>query len=178
MSPDPFVGDVGRVVAELSVAAAPAAAPAPAPAASSSAAASAGPLCLSLAELVSWGEAFGRSVRAPRVVALHGELGAGKTTLVQAIARGYGVTVPVTSPTFALVHEYAAGGALIYHLDLYRLRDARDLLHIGWSDIVESGALVLIEWPDRAGAALPEGAMHLSLAHVPNDHEHRLLTQR
>lgn len=166
MSPDPFVGDAGRVLADLSVTA------------SLPVTASSRPLCLSVTELVSWGEAFGRSVRAPRVVALHGELGAGKTTLVQAIARGYGVTAPVTSPTFALVHEYVAGGALIYHLDLYRLRDARDLLHIGWSDIVESGALVLIEWPDRAGAALPEGAIHLSLSHVPNDHEHRLLTKR
>ena len=137
-----------------------------------------GTALLSLAELVAWGENFGRSVRAPCIVALDGDLGAGKTTLVQAIARGYGVTASVTSPTFALVHEYGGGGATVYHLDLYRLHDARELLYIGWNEIVEREALVLIEWPDRAGGALPATAIHLALAHVPNDHEHRLLTRR
>jgi tRNA threonylcarbamoyladenosine biosynthesis protein TsaE len=123
-------------------------------------------LRLSLGELESWGEALGRGLRAPRVVTLGGDLGAGKTTLVQAICRGYGVTEPVTSPTFALVHEYRGGETSVYHLDLYRLRDARDLLQLGWEEIMAADALILVEWPERAGDALPPGALHLVLAHV------------
>ena len=123
-------------------------------------------LRLSLGELASWGEALGRGLRAPRVVTLEGDLGAGKTTLVQAICRGYGVTEPVTSPTFALVHEYRGGETSVYHLDLYRLRDARDLLQLGWEEIMAAHALILVEWPERAGDALPPGALQLVLAHV------------
>ena len=73
-------------------------------------------------ELVAWGEALGRAVSPPLVVALAGDLGAGKTTLAQAMCRGYGVTEPVTSPTFALVHRYDAARSPVYHLDLYRIR--------------------------------------------------------
>ncbi|MEO6447431.1 MAG: tRNA (adenosine(37)-N6)-threonylcarbamoyltransferase complex ATPase subunit type 1 TsaE [Gemmatimonadaceae bacterium] len=133
---------------------------------------------MTLAELVGWGEAFGRAATAPRVVALEGDLGAGKTTLVQAIARGYGVEEPVTSPTFALVHEYHAARSPVLHLDLYRLQGEADLLHLGWSDIIDREALVLIEWPDRAGAALPRDVTRIALAHLPGDAERRLLTVR
>jgi len=119
--------------------------------------------------LVAWGEALGRTLRAPRVLTLAGEVGAGKTTLVQAICRGYGVAEAVTSPTFALVHEYAGGATPVYHLDLYRLRDARDLRQLGWDEIVGAHALVLVEWPDRAEDELPPGAMRLTLAHVADD---------
>lgn len=119
--------------------------------------------------LVAWGEALGRTLRAPRVVTLSGDIGAGKTTLVQAICRGYGVTDPVTSPTFALVHEYAGGAAPVFHLDLYRVRDRRDLLQLGWSDIVDASALVLVEWPERAEGEMPARAMRINLAHVDGD---------
>lgn len=125
--------------------------------------------------LVAWGEAFGRELRAPRVVTLSGDLGAGKTTLVQAICRGFGVSDPVTSPTFALVHEYAGGAAPVYHLDLYRLRDWRDLLQLGWGDIVDAHALVLIEWPDRADGEIPADALRLTLSHVPGHDDVREL---
>lgn len=126
--------------------------------------------------LVAWGEAFGRDVRAPRVVALSGDLGAGKTTLVQAICRGFGVTEPVTSPTFALVHEYAGATAPVFHLDLYRLHDRRDLLQLGWGEIVDASALVLIEWPERAGDEIPAGATRLTLSHVTGRNDVRELT--
>ena len=74
------------------------------------------------AELARFGEAFARSLRPPPAVAvgIAGDLGAGKTTLVRAIARGLGVDEPVTSPTFALVHRYAGQGATVYHVDAYR----------------------------------------------------------
>ncbi|MCC6929516.1 MAG: tRNA (adenosine(37)-N6)-threonylcarbamoyltransferase complex ATPase subunit type 1 TsaE [Gemmatimonadaceae bacterium] len=125
--------------------------------------------------LVAWGDAFGRSLRAPCIVSLSGDLGAGKTTLAQAICRGYGVQEPVTSPTFALVHEYAGGATPVYHLDLYRLRDARDLVQLGWEEIVAAPALVLVEWPERAQGALPPGARHLALLHVAGEDDVREL---
>jgi tRNA threonylcarbamoyladenosine biosynthesis protein TsaE len=108
-------------------------------------------------------------------VAIAGELGAGKTTLVQAICRGYGVSETVTSPTFALVHEYAAARSAVFHLDLFRLLHPRELAALGWDDIVVAHALVLIEWPERAGAALPSEHVGIELQHVPNDPDHRLL---
>src|SRR5687768_17140821 len=95
-----------------------------------------GHLTVTEPELRAWGEAFGHAAHAPLVVALSGELGTGKTTLAQAICRGYGVTEPVTSPTYTLVHEYAGARAPVLHLDLYRLESPAGLLEIGWYDIV------------------------------------------
>jgi tRNA threonylcarbamoyladenosine biosynthesis protein TsaE len=120
--------------------------------------------------LIAWGERLGRSVEPPSVIAVAGDLGAGKTTLIQAICRGFGVADPVTSPTFTIVQEYLAGpphpGARVYHLDLYRI-DPGVLGPLDWDAIVESDALVLVEWPERAGARLPRGHRALRLAHVP-----------
>lgn len=121
---------------------------------------------LTLSALVAWGEALGARLEAPGIVSLAGDLGAGKTTLVQAICRGYGVRDAVTSPTFSLVHQYYAPRSPVYHLDLFRLAGPQDLANIGWEDALTSGALVLIEWPDRAGAELPANAKALRLAYV------------
>jgi len=123
--------------------------------------------------LVEWGEALGRTLRAPRVLTLAGEVGAGKTTLAQAICRGLGVEEPVTSPTYALVHEYDGVRSTVYHLDLYRLRDPRDLLQLGWDEIVSSPAIVLVEWPERAEGFVPDDALRLQLAHVSGEPEYR-----
>jgi tRNA threonylcarbamoyladenosine biosynthesis protein TsaE len=133
-----------------------------------------GRLSLGLEEMVSWGEGFGRAAAPPLVVTLAGDLGAGKTTLVQAICRGYGVTEPVTSPTFALVHRYAAPRSPVYHLDLYRLRGPAELTNIGWDEIVAAHALVLVEWPERAAGALP-AHVPIDLEHLPGDEGRRVL---
>ena len=133
-----------------------------------------GRLSLGLDEMVAWGERFGRAAAPPLVVTLAGDLGAGKTTLVQAICRGYGVTEPVTSPTFALVHRYAAPRSPVYHLDLYRLRGPAELTNIGWDEIVSSHALVLIEWPERASGSLPSH-VPIDLEHLPGDESRRVL---
>ncbi len=126
-------------------------------------------------ELRAWGESFGRAATAPLIVTLKGDLGAGKTTLVQAICRGYGVTQPVTSPTFALVHEYASPSTPVYHLDLYRLRSQAELEGLGWDDLVSANALVLIEWPERAGSLLPSGHVPIALEHLPGAEDRRIL---
>jgi tRNA threonylcarbamoyladenosine biosynthesis protein TsaE len=120
----------------------------------------------SLQGMADWGELFGRGLRAPIVITLAGDLGAGKTTLVQAICRGYGVQEAVTSPTFALVHEYHAPRSSVFHLDLYRLDNPGQLANIGWEDILAANALVLIEWPDRAAGQLPAATHAIALAHV------------
>jgi tRNA threonylcarbamoyladenosine biosynthesis protein TsaE len=135
-----------------------------------------GRLALTRDELQAWGEAFGRAARAPLLVTLSGDLGAGKTTLAQAICRGYGVREEVTSPTFALVHEYASPRSRVLHVDLYRLDGESGLTNIGWDEIVyDPHALVLVEWPERAGTRLPEGHVPIALEHDPTDPERRLL---
>ena len=134
-----------------------------------------GRLAVTRDELVAWGHRFGASAHAPLVVALTGELGAGKTTLVQAICAGYGVTDDVTSPTFALVHEYRSPRGAVYHLDLYRLRGPDELTNLGWDEILAAHALILIEWPERAGDRLPSGVVSIELEHAPSEPDRRLL---
>jgi tRNA threonylcarbamoyladenosine biosynthesis protein TsaE len=127
-------------------------------------------------ELVRFGEALGAGLRPPAFVSIAGELGSGKTTLVQAICRGYGVQEAVTSPTFALVHEYQAPRSPVFHLDLYRLAGPADLTNIGWDDIVGSDAVVLVEWPERAAERLPADRLRVALAHVEGDDQRRRVT--
>jgi tRNA threonylcarbamoyladenosine biosynthesis protein TsaE len=134
-----------------------------------------GALAMTEADLREWGRRFGRAAHAPLLVTITGELGAGKTTLVQAICAGYGVTDEVTSPTFALVHEYHAPRSPVHHLDLYRLERPDQLDEIGWDELVSARAVVLVEWPERAGDRVPAGHVTLSLQHLPDDPGRRLL---
>jgi tRNA threonylcarbamoyladenosine biosynthesis protein TsaE len=134
-----------------------------------------GHLAVTREELIAWGERFGKSLRARLVVAIAGDLGAGKTTLVQAICRGAGVTTEVTSPTYALVHEYKGDRFPIYHLDLYRLERPDDLTNLGWDDMLRANALLLVEWPERGGTRIPADAVPIDLEHNPMDEERRLL---
>jgi tRNA threonylcarbamoyladenosine biosynthesis protein TsaE len=134
-----------------------------------------GRLACTEAELVAWGERFGRVASAPLVVTITGDLGAGKTTLVRAICRGYGVAEEVTSPTFALVHQYAGARSTVYHLDLYRLQSPDELTNLGWDEIITADALILIEWPERAAEQIPHNHVPISLQHLPEDSTRRLL---
>jgi tRNA threonylcarbamoyladenosine biosynthesis protein TsaE len=133
-------------------------------------------IALTREELERWGESFGRAARPPLIVTLSGDLGSGKTTLVQAICRGYGVTEEVTSPTYALVHQYESPRSPVFHLDLYRLDGESGLTNIGWDEIVgDTHALVLVEWPDRAGSRLPAEHVPIDLEHLPDDPDRRVL---
>ncbi|MFL5576518.1 MAG: tRNA (adenosine(37)-N6)-threonylcarbamoyltransferase complex ATPase subunit type 1 TsaE [Gemmatimonadaceae bacterium] len=135
-----------------------------------------GRIALTRDELEAWGESFGRAARPPLLVTLSGDLGAGKTTLAQAICRGYGVRDAVTSPTYALVHEYASPRSPVFHVDLYRLAGEADLTNLAWDDVVgHPHALVLVEWPERAGRRLPAEHVPIDLEHVPGDPDRRLL---
>ena len=126
-------------------------------------------------ELRAWGERLGERVTPPTVIALSGDIGAGKTTLARAICRCYGVTEDVTSPTFAIAHEYGALKSVVHNVDLYRLEGPGDLQNIGWDDLVRDDALLIVEWPERAAGALPTGHMPLELRHIRDDAARRVL---
>jgi tRNA threonylcarbamoyladenosine biosynthesis protein TsaE len=126
-------------------------------------------------ELKEWGRELGRASTAPLVITLTGELGAGKTTLAQAICEGYGVEEPVTSPTYALVHRYVAPKSPVYHVDLYRLDDPIQLTNIGWDDLLSEHAIVIVEWPERAGPRIPLDHLPIDIDYVAGDPERRLL---
>ncbi len=134
-----------------------------------------GHLNLSLDELQDWGRKLGAASKAPLLITLKGDLGAGKTTLAQAICAGYGVTEEVTSPTYALVHKYSSPRSSVYHVDLYRLSKESDLTNIGWDDIISEAALVIVEWPDRAGSRLPANHLPIALDYSHTDADHRVL---
>lgn len=107
-------------------------------------------------EMERWGERIGREAPVPLVLALQGDLGAGKSTLARAVARGMGVEGPVPSPTYNLLFRYdAPGGRSLAHLDLYRLEDPEEVWDLGWSELPGGAEMVLIEWPERAAALLP-----------------------
>jgi len=101
------------------------------------------------------GCALGASLTPGSVIALCGDLGAGKTQFVKGLAIGLGCDARVTSPTFTLLHEYPGGRLPLYHFDFYRLETEGDLLQIGLDDYLESGGVLAIEWADKFPALLP-----------------------
>ncbi len=111
------------------------------------------------------------------VLALSGDLGAGKTTFTQILAASLGVKRPVTSPTFTLVCEYdLATGQRLVHMDLYRLNSVSDLDALGFDEYIQSGDLICIEWPDRAEGALPSDTLYMKIEIPKNDPLSRIVT--
>jgi tRNA threonylcarbamoyladenosine biosynthesis protein TsaE len=100
------------------------------------------------------------------VVYLQGELGAGKTTCVRALLRTLGVTGLVRSPTYTLVETYVLAGLTCIHVDLYRLQSLTEIDELGLRDAMEPGALLLVEWPEKGGAALPPADLELTLRYA------------
>jgi len=119
---------------------------------------------LSLEQTAALGKILGGIVRAGDVITLEGPLGAGKTALTQAIARGLGVDprLYVTSPTFSLLHEYQ-GRIPLYHMDLYRLPGEDEIESLGLPEYFYGSGLTVIEWPERLGILMPPERLHVVL---------------
>lgn len=118
------------------------------------------------AKMIEFGELMARSLKSGDVVALVGNLGAGKTHITQGIARGLGYLEAVTSPTFALVNEYLSAEPELVHFDLYRLNEPEELLDIGWEEYLEREAILVVEWADRFPALMPVGTHCIHIEHV------------
>jgi tRNA threonylcarbamoyl adenosine modification protein YjeE len=115
-------------------------------------------------DLVRWGNRIGQEVRGPLFLGLKGPLGAGKSVLARAVARGAGVEGPIPSPTFNLLFQYhSLRGVPIVHMDLYRIERAEELWELGWEDLGSSSEIALVEWPERAGDLLPEDRWEIDL---------------
>ena len=120
------------------------------------------------AALAAWGRRIGEEAEAPLFLALSGRLGAGKSVLARAVARGAGVQGPVPSPTFNLLFRYpATRGREVVHMDLYRLAGPEELGELGWYELGGPSELVLVEWPERAAGQLPPDRWEVALMLVP-----------
>lgn len=104
---------------------------------------------------LAWGRELAASLNAGDVVALCGNLGAGKTQATKGIVEGLGSQAAVTSPTFTLVHEYADGRLPVFHFDFYRMERAEEVLTVGWDDILDEPGVVIVEWADLFSDLLP-----------------------
>ena len=111
-------------------------------------------------ETIAVGRQFASALRAGDVLALSGDLGAGKTCLVKGIAAGLGIVQPVTSPTFTLIHEYRSGRLPLAHVDLYRLESAAG---IGLEDYFDAPWVTVIEWAEKIETLLPMHTKHIRL---------------
>ena len=120
------------------------------------------------------------------VVCLEGDLGAGKTTFTQGLAAALGVPGRVTSPTFCIVQEHRRQSNnrtieqtnnspdLLVHMDLYRLHGEDDVIAIGWEDYLAEGAILVVEWPERAGSLIPSEAKHVVFTHLDGEESRRI----
>lgn len=108
------------------------------------------------------GERLGRTLGAGAVVALTGELGAGKTCFVQGLVRGLGATTRATSPTFVLVNEYR-GRVPVHHVDLYRVERVAEIEQLGVPELLGGDGVTLVEWADKLGALLPGDAVRVHI---------------
>lgn len=134
-------------------------------------------IALTEAELVAWGERIGREVEAPVVLGLRGPLGAGKSVLARAVARGAGVTGHLPSPTFNLLFRYrGARGVEVVHVDLYRIESPDEVWELGWGELCAASEIVVIEWPERAGPLLPADRWDIHLTIPPGRDGERLRT--
>ena len=126
------------------------------------------------AETEAVGEAFASSVPDGAVIAMYGDLGAGKTAFVRGLARGMGLSCRVSSPTFTIVNEYIGERELI-HFDMYRLDSADELFDIGWEDYLARGGVCAVEWSENVADAM-EDAIFVEISRIDDNHRKITIT--
>src|ERR1700722_13129554 len=124
---------------------------------------------LNVTETLEFGGRLARELQRGDVIALSGELGAGKTALVKGIARGLGITMDVTSPTFTLIHEYGGGRLPLFHVDLYRLDSVPQALAVGIEDYLGGPGVTVIEWAERIASLLPPHTTRIQIKSLGED---------
>ncbi len=117
----------------------------------------------STAETEAVGEALAKELQGGQVVALFGGMGMGKTAFVRGVAKGLGIRAEVSSPTFAIVHDYGGTPPLV-HFDMYRISGWEDLYTTGYYDYLDMGAILIVEWSENIEAALPPDAIRLRIS--------------
>ena len=122
-------------------------------------------------ETEDFGREFAEGLKEGSIVALVGPLGAGKTTLAKAVAKGLGVTETLTSPTFTIVQEYETGRLPLYHFDVYRVSNADELFEMGFGEYLHGKGVCLIEWADLIEDMLPPETVTLKLSYGENEDE-------
>ena len=129
----------------------------------------------SAAETEQLGARLAAVLRPGDVIAFRGGLGAGKTAFTRGLARGLGITEPVTSPTYTIVNEYPQGRLPLFHFDMYRLRDADELFDLGWEDYLARGGVCAVEWSENVWEAL-EDPVTVVISGDPTDENARRIT--
>lgn len=118
---------------------------------------------------------FAAAIGSARVIAFHAPMGGGKTTFIRALCQYLGCEDEITSPSFAIVNEYALPhGQVVFHFDFYRLRDINEARAIGLDDYLYSGQMCLIEWPDLIEPLLPDDTLHVTI--TPQSDGSRLMS--
>ena len=135
-------------------------------------------LCGSPEETEALGTQLAAKLQGGSVIALHGDLGAGKTVIARGIARGLGIQSAVTSPTFTVVQEYLGNVWTLYHIDLYRLSSEDDAIAFGIEDfLADRSAITILEWAERLPTLLPAETVHITLERV-RETERRITQQQ
>ncbi len=117
-------------------------------------------------EMLALGGRLAQACQDAAVIYLHGQLGAGKTTLVRGFMRGMGYGGPVKSPTYTLIEPYESGEWRLFHLDLYRVQDAAELAYLGLRELYEPRVIMLVEWPERGEGFLPPADLEIEIEYA------------
>lgn len=130
-----------------------------------------------LDEIETIAQKFLQTVKPNKIFAFSGDLGAGKTTFINALCKQLGVRESVTSPTYSIIQEYgAADNKVIYHIDLYRLKSDREAMDAGIEDCILSDEICMIEWPERAPSLFPNETVYTSFK-ILSDRARKLIVQ-